>query len=376
MKKLVRSLAALAALAGSVFASADATPKKPVAPPRIEVCFVLDTTGSMSGLIEGAKQKIWAIANQMIAAKPKPELKFALVAYRDRGDAYIVTSHPLTDDLDAIYAKLREFHADGGGDWPESVNAALEEAIRRTAWSTDKETLKLVFLVGDAPPHMDYPDDVKYPVLCAEALKRGIIINTVQCGHAEDTRIVWREIAKLGEGEYSAIAQEGGMREVETPFDKRLSELNRDIGTTIVPYGGAAKRAEVQAKQGASEEAAPAAASDRLMFNAATAKTVQGGGELLDALKAGAIKPEAIEKEKLPEDWRKLDPEARQKKLAELSERRATLQTEINALARDRSDFLKKEEARVAADGKGDGFDAQVGTMFREQAKRRGLTLE
>ena len=36
--------------------------------PHIEVCFVLDTTGSMGGLIEGAKQKIWSIANEMISA--------------------------------------------------------------------------------------------------------------------------------------------------------------------------------------------------------------------------------------------------------------------------------------------------------------------
>src|SRR6266545_6474650 len=58
--------------------------------PRMEVLFVLDTTGSMSGLIEGAKQKIWSIANEMIRAKPTPELRLGLVAYRDRGDEYMV----------------------------------------------------------------------------------------------------------------------------------------------------------------------------------------------------------------------------------------------------------------------------------------------
>jgi hypothetical protein len=49
------------------------------AKPRMEVCFVLDTTGSMGGLIEGAKQKIWSIANDMISAKPTPELRLGLV---------------------------------------------------------------------------------------------------------------------------------------------------------------------------------------------------------------------------------------------------------------------------------------------------------
>ena len=52
--------------------------------------FVLDTTGSMGGLIEGAKQKIWSIANEMISAKPTPELKLGLIGYRDRGDEYVL----------------------------------------------------------------------------------------------------------------------------------------------------------------------------------------------------------------------------------------------------------------------------------------------
>src|ERR1043165_5364898 len=71
---------------------------------RIDVVFVLDTTGSMSGLIEGAKQKIWAIANQIASAKPHPVVRMGLVAYRDRGDEYITKLTALTDDLDAVYS--------------------------------------------------------------------------------------------------------------------------------------------------------------------------------------------------------------------------------------------------------------------------------
>ena len=55
---------------------------RPVKVPRIEVCFVLDTTGSMSGLIKGAKQKIWSIANDMAGAKPTPRIRFGLIGYR------------------------------------------------------------------------------------------------------------------------------------------------------------------------------------------------------------------------------------------------------------------------------------------------------
>src|SRR3954464_2953132 len=227
--------------------------------PRIEVCFVLDTTGSMGGLIEGAKQKIWSIANEMVSAKPTPELKLGLIGYRDRGDEYVTRTFNLTDDIDAIYAHLREFKADGGGDTPESVNEALDEAIHNMTWSSDKKVLKIVFLVGDAPPHMDYPNSPKYPDLCREAAKKDLIINTVQCGDMADTRPIWQEIAKLSEGSYAAIAQSGNMSVVSTPMDKELAKLNEEIGATVIPYGDSKLQSEVHAKQ-AMAAAAPVSA--------------------------------------------------------------------------------------------------------------------
>src|ERR1035437_10107827 len=138
------------------------------AKPRMEVCFVLDTTGSMGGLIEGAKQKIWAIANEMISAKPTPELRLGMVAYRDRGDEYVTKTFDLTNDIDAIYGHLQSFKAAGGGDEPESVNEALQDAVRKLTWSQDRKVLKIIFLVGDAPPHMDYAGGPKYPQVSHE----------------------------------------------------------------------------------------------------------------------------------------------------------------------------------------------------------------
>src|SRR5437899_9053122 len=64
--------------------------------PKIEVCFVLDTTGSMSGLIEGAKQKIWSIANEITSARPTPDLRLGLIGFRDRGDEYVTKTFDLT----------------------------------------------------------------------------------------------------------------------------------------------------------------------------------------------------------------------------------------------------------------------------------------
>src|SRR5262245_33467057 len=168
--------------------------------PQVEVVFCLDTTGSMAGLIEGAKQKIWSIVNQIASGRPIPEIKVGLLAYRDRGDQYVTKMFELTADLDEVHKNLREFKADGGGDSPESVNQAINESVVKFKWSKEKDTLRIIFLVGDAPPHMDYKDDVKYSETCKIAVDQGIIINTVLCGNDAEAKKHWLAICEKAGG--------------------------------------------------------------------------------------------------------------------------------------------------------------------------------
>jgi len=342
--------------------------------PRIEVCFVLDTTGSMGGLIEGAKQKIWSIANEMISAKPTPELKLGLIGYRDRGDEYVVRSFQLTDDIDSIYAHLRDFKADGGGDEPESVNEALAEAIEKMPWSQDRKVLKIIFLVGDAPPHMDYADGPKYPELCRIAAKKDLIINTVQCGNIAATTPIWKEIAKSSEGSYAAIAQSGGVAVIATPMDDELAKLNKKIGETLIPYGDADLRREVAAKQAFAESAPATAAADRLSYNAKTKKGVQGRGELLDALASNAVKLESIDKKDLPAEFQKLTKQEIEARIAKTRAERDSLQKEVEELAKRRDAYIQGENKRLAEAGKGDGFDEKVAETIHQQAERKGIS--
>jgi len=342
--------------------------------PRIEVCFVLDTTGSMGGLIEGAKQKIWSIANEMISAKPTPELKLGLIAYRDRGDEYVVKSFQLTDDIDSIYGHLRDFKAEGGGDEPESVNEALAEAIEKMPWSQDRKVLKIIFLVGDAPPHLDYADGPKYPELYRIAAKKDLIINTVQCGNIAETTPIWKEIAKLSEGSYAAIVQSGGVAVIATPMDDELARLNKKIGATLIPYGDAALQREVAAKQAFAESAPASAAADRLSYNAKTGKAVQGRGELLDALANNKIKLDSIDRKDLPQEFQKLTKQEMEARIAKTRTERDSLQKEVQDLAKKRDAYIQAENKRLAEAGKGDGFDDKVAKTIHQQAERKGIS--
>ena len=83
--------------------------------PKVDVVFVLDTTGSMGGLIQTAKEKIWSIATTMSSAQPTPEIRIGLVAYRDRSDAYVTKVIDLSDDhyeLDISFSNLMNFTAE------------------------------------------------------------------------------------------------------------------------------------------------------------------------------------------------------------------------------------------------------------------------
>ena len=206
--------------------------------PTVEVAFVLDTTGSMGGLIEGAKRKIWSIATSILDSNPDAEIRMGLVAYRDIGDDYVTKTFDLTTDIQDLYANLLELRARGGGDWPESVNEALDVAVNKLHWTPSNDTRQIVFLVGDAPPHMDYAQDTKYPVTLAVARQKDIVVNTVQAGDARDTERVWRDIAQNGNGRFIPIPQDGGhVVVIETPYDDDIIILQNEINRTVIPYG-------------------------------------------------------------------------------------------------------------------------------------------
>ncbi|HVE12314.1 MAG TPA: vWA domain-containing protein, partial [Elusimicrobiota bacterium] len=166
----------------------------------VEVVFVLDTTGSMGGLLQGAKDKIWSIANEIAKGKPTPKVRMGIVAYRDRGDEYVTKDFDLTTNLDAMYKNLLTLKADGGGDTPEHVLKGIQDAVEKMSWSKNKDTFRVVYLVGDAPAHTNYGDTPTFEQLAQAALKKGVVINAIECGNDPQAAAQWQQLAKLGEG--------------------------------------------------------------------------------------------------------------------------------------------------------------------------------
>jgi len=381
------------ALRGQQPGDPPAITENPVPPGEsiIEAVFVLDTTGSMGGLIQGAKEKIWSIANTLVTNEPKPIIKFGLIGYRDRSDAYITKITPLTGDIDAVYTDLMAFTAEGGGDGPESVNQALHEAVTKIAWSKASGIYRVIFLVGDYPPHMDYEDDVKYQESCRLATEAHIVINTIQCGGYEPTTPFWQEIARLAEGRFFQVAQSGGAVTVATPFDEKLTSLARELDGTRLYYGTKEEQAHGKLQNEAADEitlrASVSSNAERAAYNAKTAPAGPAGPsasvsafdsdsskDFINDLTAGTITLDKVDEKLLPENMRKMTAGEREAYVKELQEKRKQLLEQITGLSAQRAQFQQQELARLGEKGK-DSFDAAiVEAVTTQRAARQDTT--
>ncbi|MEQ8662456.1 MAG: vWA domain-containing protein [Gammaproteobacteria bacterium] len=351
----------------------------PVTRPRIEVVFVLDTTGSMGGLIAAAKDKIWSIAASLAQADPAPEIRIGLVGFRDRGDEYVTRVVDLSSDLDTLYAALMDFQVAGGGDGPEAVNQALAEAVERISWSADDNVYRAIFLVGDAPPHMDYQGERQYPEVLADASRRGIVVNAIQCGRQPDTRAAWQHIAALAQGEYIDVAQDGNALAVTTPHDAELARLAAEMDATRIFFGDDQARARAAAKQAATAKlnaAAPAVLARRARFNAsaAGAASFAGDDELVEAVSSGRVDLATIDAAVLPAPLARMDAAERAAYIATQARMREAVRNRIVTIAAARDAVI--EETLTRRGGDDASLDARVYETVGRQAGEIGLHYE
>lgn len=348
--------------------------------PKIEVVFVLDTTGSMGGLIQAAKEKIWSIASTMASAQPAPEIKIGLVAYRDRGDAYVTKVIDLSSDLDSMFATLMDFEANGGGDGPESVNKALNDAVNSISWSQDTSSYKAIFLVGDAPPHMDYQDEVKFPQIVSAARNKGIIVNTIQCGADNYTQKHWQQIAQLSNGRYFQVEQAGSAIAIATPFDNKIATLSKQLDDTRLYYGTKEEKQKQRIKLEAAKKlhasSSVSSRARRATYNSSKSgeSNFLGEGELVDDIASGRVELSAIDSDKLPAPIKALAPAEQKTAIQDKAEQRQELKNSINKLAQQRQLYLQEKVDKLGNTEK--SLDYQIFRAVSEQADKKGISYK
>lgn len=345
--------------------------------PSIELVFCLDATGSMSGLIRTAKEKIWDIVTVMSQAEPAPDIKLGMIFYRDLGDIFVTKVYPLTDDIDSLYSELLAIEAHGGGDTPESVNQALNEAVTKMGWSTDKQVYRTIFLVGDCPPHMDYDQDIKYPESCKLANKQGVVINTIKLGiQCREAIPHFKAIAEATNGVYQQLGQDAEDVIIDTPYDDSISFYSNKLDESKIYYGSADIQSTMRTKQEAAlglyEKSSKNAVASRAKFSLSKsgAKNFYGENELVQQIIDKEIKLEDIDEDELPENMKKMNALERKAYVAKLEKERAENLSMLQYLSEQRSAYIDSVRSE---DPERSSFSEDVFEVVKKQAAQKGV---
>lgn len=381
MKTSHRFITIIAALAFAcaAFGKDEIKPEpKPAKKPLVQIAVLLDTSGSMEGLIEQAKGQLWKIVNEFLKAKQEgqtPEVQVALYEYGksslSRDSGWIRQIVPLSTDLDKISEELFALKTNGG---EEYCGWVIKDAVANLAWSSDPKVYRAILIAGNEPFTQG---SVNYADSCKAAIAKGIIVNTIHCGSMEEgIRTKWQDGATLADGKYMVIDHNRAVVHIEAPQDKEIAKLSAELNKTYLAYGGEGRRA--YANQAAQDMNAMSLtpASGAVVQRAVTKSSAaynNASWDLVDAAKSKDFKLESVKSDALPAEMQKLSESERKEFVEKKSKERSELQTKIQKLNSEREKFVAAQMKQSSATNT---LDVVVTTAVREQAAKRQFKFE
>ena len=177
---------------------------------KLDLMIMCDTTGSMGDELEYLKVELEDIVKTIKAQNANIPTRVSVNFYRDTEDEYEVRQFPFSENIDEVAEAIRAQSANGGGDFPEAVHTALDSAVNKHDW--DGDSVKIMFLVLDAPPHDDAQivDSVNRYV--AKAAEMGIrIVPVASSGIDKSTEYLLRAMAFTTGGTYTFLTDDSGV---------------------------------------------------------------------------------------------------------------------------------------------------------------------
>lgn len=360
----------------SAVALADVSPSTTKAEPKIQVAVLLDTSGSMDGLINQTREQLWKIVNTFATAKrdgKRPRLELALYDYGNDGNGapndFVRQIVPLTTDLDKVSEALFALKTNGGSEY---CGAAIAHATKELEWSRDPHDLKLIYIAGNeafTQGSTRFQDSVK------AAIERGIVVNTIHAGsESEGISGQWLAAAKMADGNYLFIDQNRAVARVDAPQDAELARLSGQLNNTYIAYGAAAPAA-VRRQADQDNNALKASGSSGAARAAAKASAAydNSGWDLVDAKKKGKSLA-GLAAQEMPAEMKAMTEGEREKFVETKSKERSEIQGQIAKLAAERERYVKAELSKVAASGPKTMDDALLESA-QEQAKKKAFSF-
>ena len=338
----------------------------------VDLVIALDVSGSMEGLIESAKQRLWDITNELGRARPTPALRVAILSYGDpsygAAAGFVRVDLPFTADLDAVNETLFAFRTNGGDEY---VARAIHTSLEALQWSSEGDALRMIFVAGNESAEQDPQLGVEQ--VTRAAVERDVVVSAIYCGSdGDDTARGWRRVALATNGTYASIDQNAAaVANVATPLDAALAALNERLNETYLPFGSDGARArenQLAQDRNAAELSAPAAAS-RAVTKAGAFYRAEW--DLVDAVAGGQALDEVAVSD-LPSELQPMSAAERAAYVREKAEARKALQGEIGVLAAERRTYI---EAERRARGDDAGLDAAIRDGIRSAAQKKGFDL-
>ncbi len=204
----------------------------------LDLMFMVDTTGSMGDEISYLQKELENVIKRVKEDTSNIPLRLSVNFYRDIEDEYVVRSYDFSTDIDSQLAYLNKEYATGGGDYEEAVELALANAVNDHDWN--EKSIKLLFLVLDAPPHNK--DEIKQSLLSTieKASEMGIrIIPVASSGIDKDTEFLLRAFAMTTGGTYTFLTDDSGIGDSHiepTVGDYKVEPVNNMIVRIIEEY--------------------------------------------------------------------------------------------------------------------------------------------
>jgi len=345
--------------------------------PLVQIAVLLDTSGSMEGLIEQAKTQLWKLVNEFITAKQDGKTPVVQVALYEYGKSslraeenWIRQIQPLTRDLDKVSEELFALTTNGG---EEYCGAVIQRATKDLAWDASPKVYKAIFIAGNEPFTQGPVDSKKS---CQNAIAKGIIVNTIHCGsEAQGIAEHWNQGALLADGKYLVIDQNQAIVHIEAPQDKEIVKLNKQLNSTYISYGSAAPAAKSRqiAQDNNAAAKAESGAQVQRIISKASANYCNSSWDLVDACKQNDFDISKVKETDLPDDMKKMTVEERKAYLEKKIAERAEIQKQVLALNKEREAYVatkRKESAKT------DTLDTAMTKALRAQAEKKGIAWE
>lgn len=345
---------------------------------KIQLALLLDTSGSMEGLIDQARNELWKIVNALSEAHKDSvpaELEIALYEYGNSGlsseTGYIRLVSGFTSDLDQISEKLFALYTNGGDEYCGFV---IRTALQQLAWEEDPEALKLIFIAGNEPFTQG---PVKYHDQCLAAKEKGIYVNTIHCGgHNEGVSTKWQDGALLAGGQYFHIDQHQQVVYMETPFDTQITSLNTSLNNTYIYYGESGATMKTRQKT-QDENAAKHSKGNEVMRISSKSKSVYTNShwDLVDAYNNRPEIVVEVDMTTLPDSLRNLSRDQLKIKITQYNKQRTDIQKQIAHLTTQREQWIVQQQSASTVSAGDFTLGASILRALKDQSSKKGFLM-